>query len=107
METNMLHAVIISFAVATALYFFTKAIIRKYTLLKAFAPTPDKIEDFPQRTRELLTIFLGQKKLFQDFPAGIMHALIFWGFCVLLLRALTLFLMAFGGFDFHLPGVVH
>lgn len=103
MEHTFLHALIISMGIACSLYLFIGIVKRKFTLLTRCADVPDKIADHPQRISELLTIFLGQKKLFQEFRAGLMHAIIFWGFLILLLRAITLFMMCLFGFDFHLP----
>ncbi|MDH5764308.1 MAG: hypothetical protein OEZ51_15175, partial [Nitrospinota bacterium] len=46
-----------------------------------------------QRLRNTLRIALGQSKMFKDRPAGWMHALIFWGFLILLVRALYFFIL--------------
>jgi len=103
MNINLLHPIIISFAIPVALYFFGLTIRRQYMLMKACAPTPDPITDHGTRIKEVLTVYFGQKKLFQEQPAGLMHAIIFWGFCILAVRAVTMFGMAFAGFDFSLP----
>ncbi|MBU2573895.1 MAG: 4Fe-4S dicluster domain-containing protein [Elusimicrobia bacterium] len=95
---------IIGIAIPAALFFFARAVYLRYRLMLACAPAPDTIADHGARLKELLTIFLGQKKLFQDLLPGVMHAVIFWGFCVLSLRTITMFGMAFAGFDFYLPG---
>ncbi len=105
MQWHVADAIIVGIAIPISLYLFGKALYRKYQLMKACASIPDPIEDHLTRIKEILTIFLGQKKLFQDLQPGIMHALIFWGFCILLVRAVTMFGMAFAGFDFHLPGL--
>src|SRR4051812_2580963 len=45
---------------------------------------PDPRSDHPlARVKNLLTIGVGQSKIFRDSVAGPMHAAIFWGFCVL------------------------
>ncbi len=103
METNLLHAILIGLAIPIALYLFGKEIEKKYRLMKALSPVPDPITEHGKRIKEVFSYFLGQKKLFQETAPGWMHALIFWGFCILLLRAVTLFGMAFAGIDFHLP----
>ena len=47
---------------------------------------------------------LGQRKfLTGEQPAGIMHALIFWGFVVLMLQVITLFGRAFDA-GWNIPG---
>ncbi|MCX5794820.1 MAG: (Fe-S)-binding protein [Elusimicrobia bacterium] len=104
MHWHAADAVVVGIALPISLAVFSRAVYRKTRLLQALAPVPDPVADHPRRIQEFLTIFLGQKKLFQDPVPGLMHALIFWGFCALLLRALTLFGMALGGgFGFHLP----
>ena len=106
MHWHATDALVVGTALPVSLAFFLRAVYRKTRLIQALAPAPDPVADHPQRLKELLTIFLGQKKLFQDPAPGVMHAIIFWGFCALLLRALTLFAMALGGgFGFHLPGL--
>ncbi|HPQ41789.1 MAG TPA: (Fe-S)-binding protein, partial [bacterium] len=103
MDHTYFHALFISLAIATAVYFFLAIIRRKYALLTHMQAVPDPIGDHGHRLKEILTIFLGQKKLFQEFRPGIMHAIIFWGFLILLLRAITLFGMLLFGYNAHLP----
>ena len=107
MDHTLFHALIISLAIPAALYPFYQAVRRKLAILQTCAPVPDPIGDPVKRIKELLTIFLGQRKLFQEFKPGIMHAVIFWGFLALLVRAVTLFMMCLFGFDFHLPFLGH
>ena len=47
------------------------------------------------RLKNTLIIAFGQIRLFKDSKAGWMHAIIFWGFLILLLRATQFFLMGF------------
>jgi Fe-S oxidoreductase len=51
-------------------------------LVRAARPL-DRTDDVPRRVKNEATIVLGQRKLFQRFVPGLMHALIFWGFLVL------------------------
>jgi len=103
MHWHPIDAVVVAVSIPISLAVFAAVVWRKWRLLKACASIPEPIQDHPKRLWELLTVFLGQKKLFQEPLPGLMHALIFWGFCILLLRALTLFGMALTGFTFHLP----
>ncbi len=48
------------------------------------------LEDWPARVRGLLVWAIGQKRMFSEPVAGIMHALIFWGFLVFGVRSLSL-----------------
>jgi Fe-S oxidoreductase len=51
-------------------------------LVRAARPL-ERTDDVTRRVRNEATIVLGQRKLFQRFVPGLMHALIFWGFLVL------------------------
>ncbi len=97
------HSLIIALAIPVAIYFFYIAVKKKLLIMKQCSPVPDSIADHSIRIKEFFTIFLGQKKLFQEFKPGLMHAVIFWGFLILLQRALTMFGMSLFGFSFHLP----
>ncbi len=57
---------------------------------------PENRWDHPlKRFINTLRIAIGQSKMFKDVPAGWMHALIFWGFLILLFRAAQFFLIGF------------
>ena len=58
-----------------------------------------------ERIKITLKIAFGQTKLMQDKSAGWMHALIFWGFLILLFRAAEFFFIGFfPETDFSFPG---
>ena len=62
-------------------------------LLAALEPA-DRFNRFARRLRSMLVVAVGQKRLVgrrRERLSGIMHALIFWGFCVLLIRSITLY----------------
>src|SRR3954462_2170920 len=64
-----------------------------------------RLDQLPRRVRHALTDGVGQRKFLRgEQPAGIMHALIFWGFVVLLLQVVTLFGRAFDA-DWTPPGL--
>lgn len=52
--------------------------------LNALGRSVDRSSDLPRRIAREGSHVLGQRKLFQRFAPGLMHALIFWGFLVLL-----------------------
>jgi len=55
----------------------------------------DRFDRIPERIKQMLVGAIGQMKFFnpgQDQPAGIIHALVFWGFLILALQVLTMFL---------------
>ena len=54
--------------------------------------------------RNVFVLGFGQRKFLKgEQPAGIMHALIFWGFVVLLLQVITLFGRTWDA-NWHIPG---
>ncbi len=59
-----------------------------------------------QRIQTLLSVGIGQRKMFKEPISGLMHAFTFWGFCILGVRTTMLFVMAFVP-DFQLPGPLH
>jgi Fe-S oxidoreductase len=63
-----------------------------------------RLDRIPERIRRAVAYGLGQKKfLVGEQPAGIMHALIFWGFVILMLQVITLFGRAFD-VNWNIPG---
>lgn len=55
-----------------------------------------------RRVWDAVVYVLGQKRMFGDPIPGVMHALIFWGFCVFLLRSVSLVFEGVTGGS-HLP----
>lgn len=54
-----------------------------------------QLERWGERIRGMLLYAIGQKRMFQEPVAGIMHALIFWGFLVFAVRSLSLVVEGF------------
>lgn len=76
--SNLVFAAIL----AVALGFFARSAQRLVRWLKL--AKPEVRTDHPDiRTRNFLLIGLGQSKILRDPLGGMMHALVFWGFCVL------------------------
>ena len=83
---------------------FSRTMIRRIQLLKALAPT-DRANHLKARLINMATLAIGQKRLVgraKERSSGLMHAFIFWGFCILLLRSLTLYGEGFQE-GYHLP----
>lgn len=86
-----------------ALLVFTGTIGSRIRLLAAAAPEP-RFDRIPERIKRTTVYALGQKKfLTGEQPAGIAHAMIFWGFVVLGLQVITQFGRAFD-VNFNIPG---
>ncbi len=75
---------------------FGRTMYYKIQLLLALGPLDlsGRINNMGERLKNLAVIAIGQKRLVgrkREWLAGIMHAFIFWGFCVLLIRSITLY----------------
>lgn len=69
--------------------------LRPKLRMLGIAQPDNRFGDIPARLSAVAAIALGQSKMFKDKAPGWMHALIFWGFLILLLRALEFFLWGF------------
>ena len=76
---------------AIGLLVFAGIIAGRLRLLLRARPAA-RLDRIPERIRRAVVYGLGQKKFLRgEQPAGIMHALIFWGFVVLMLQVIMLF----------------
>ncbi len=95
---------ILALLTLTALAFFAAALLPKLKVLLK-AEKENRFDKPLQRIGHTFKIAFLQTKLFKRQPAGWMHALIFWGFLVLLLRASHFFVIGFfPGLPIPLPG---
>ena len=84
---------------------FAGILAGRMRLLFAAQPAA-RLDRIPQRIRRAVVDGVGQRKFLRgEQPAGIMHALIFWGFVVLMLQVVMLFGRTFDE-DWSLPGSV-
>jgi Fe-S oxidoreductase len=79
----LLPAVILLALVAAAAGLFARRARLLYRLVR-LGRAVDRTRDVPVRVEREVTVVLGQRKLLQRLLPGVMHALIFWGFLVLL-----------------------
>jgi Fe-S oxidoreductase len=87
-----------------ALLSFAAILGNRLRLLIAARPA-NRFDRIGERVKRMLVDGFGQRKfLIGEQPAGIMHALIFWGFVVLLLQVITLFGEAWNP-NWHIPGL--
>ena len=78
---------------AVGLGFFARTMYQRILLLTSLEPA-DRFNRIKDRLKNLVIIAFGQKRLVgrkKERASGIMHAFIFWGFCILLIRSLTLY----------------
>ena len=88
----------------TGVLLFAGIIAGRVRLLLAARPA-GRFDRIPERIRRAVVDGLGQRKFLSgEQPAGIMHALIFWGFVVLMIQVVLLFGRTFdAGWD--IPGL--
>ncbi len=94
-----MNPLLMSVLLIVALAVFGRTMFRKIQLLQALAPA-DRANHLKERLVSMLVLAVGQKRLVgrsKERSSGIMHALIFWGFCILVIRSLTLY-----GEGFHI-----
>lgn len=87
-----------------ALGFFTYSIYKKYKVL-TLAKASDRLDNLSDRIKSLLTYGFGQERLIKrDFWPGLLHAFIFWGFCIVALQTIYSFALGFDA-NFTFPFV--
>ncbi len=80
---------------AIALVVFGAIIVVRTRLLLRARPA-GRFDRIPERIKRTVVYGLGQKKfLVGEQPSGIVHALVFWGFVILMLQVITMFGRAF------------
>jgi Fe-S oxidoreductase len=76
-------AIIFALILVGAFGFFVFSVRRMIQLI-AIGKPENRLDHISQRLKNLITVALGQSKLFREPIPGLMHAFIFWGFLVLL-----------------------
>jgi Fe-S oxidoreductase len=87
---------------AVAAFFFFKKALKLFSFVRAGKPI-DRFDNPVARLKNVLVYAIGQKRLFQKGYGGALHAMIFWGFCVLSLANLTLLIRGPAGRHFNFP----
>ena len=99
-----MNPVLMSLLLMVGLALFGRTMIGKIRLLMALEPA-DRTNHIKKRLENMVVFAMGQKRLVgrkKEWTSGMMHALIFWGFCVLSIRTITLFGEGYSS-GFHLP----
>jgi len=92
-----LSAVALLVALLVAGGLFARRAMLLFEIVKAGAPS-DRSGEVPARARAEAVVVMGQSKLLQRLGPGLMHAVIFWGFLVLLP---TILIAMIGAVDPH------
>ncbi|MCK5313251.1 MAG: (Fe-S)-binding protein, partial [Desulfobacteraceae bacterium] len=91
-----MNPLLMSILLIVGLGIFGRTMYFKIQLLLALGPVDlsGRINNIVERLKNLVILAIGQKRLVgrkREWLAGIMHAFIFWGFCVLLIRSISLY----------------
>ena len=97
--TKIIFAIILAISLGT----FVFLMIRRYKILTIAKPI-DRFNNYWERIKGVLVYYLGQRRILdpKHKMAGLMHALIFWGFVAVSINTLHLIFRAFFP-EFHLP----
>ncbi|MBI5528828.1 MAG: 4Fe-4S dicluster domain-containing protein [Deltaproteobacteria bacterium] len=90
--------------IAVGLAVFARTLWKRWEILTIGKPE-DRFSNPGARIANMLRVAIFQSKILNEFQAGIMHALIFWGFCVVSLN--TTIFVAEGFSNELLPKVLH
>lgn len=99
-----MNPLFMSFLLIVGLAIFGRTMFFKIRLLMALEPA-NRANHIKERLKNMVVLALGQKRLVgrkKEWTSGVMHALIFWGFCILLIRSLNIYGEAFVK-GYHLP----
>src|SRR5260221_10979775 len=80
-------------------------LVHLFRLMRIGRSDPERWGRLPRRIRDEIVVYLGQRKLFKRPYSirGIAHALIFWGFLVIVAATTELLIAGVSG-GWHLPG---
>lgn len=84
----MIKQLIFASTLIISLGTFTWTIMRIFSYMKFTKPFP--INNIPQRFMVMLKVAIGQTKIFRYPVMGFLHALVFWGFLVILIGSLEM-----------------
>ena len=88
-----MNPLLMSLLLFAGLALFSRTMYKKILLLMALEPAC-RSDHIRERLKNMVILAIGQKRLAgrkKEWTAGIMHALIFWGFCILLIRSLNIY----------------
>ncbi len=99
-----MNPLFMSILLIAGLAVFSRTIHSKILLLMALEPC-ERSHSVKEGLKAVAVMAMGQKRLVgrkKERASGLMHALIFWGFCILLIRSITLYAEGFSQ-GWHLP----
>jgi Fe-S oxidoreductase/nitrate reductase gamma subunit len=96
----------IALLVTLGVFFYTvRRILKFFSLTKSGFP----VKNIGERIRVMMRVAFGQTKIFRRPVIGFFHALVFWGFCVILFGSIEMVIDGLAGTEKSLSflGVVH
>jgi Fe-S oxidoreductase/nitrate reductase gamma subunit len=96
----------IALIITLGVFFYTARRILKYF---SFTKTGFPIKNPGKRFRVMMQVAIGQTKIFRQPVIGFFHALVFWGFCVILIGSAEMVIDGLTGTErvFHFLGPVY
>lgn len=85
----MTKQIVFAFALLVTLgvFFYT---VRRIVSFFKFTRPAFPVKDFGKRINVMLTVAFGQTKIFRKPVLGLFHALVFWGFCVIIFGSIEM-----------------
>ncbi|HEY5138999.1 MAG TPA: hypothetical protein VIJ25_06725, partial [Methylococcales bacterium] len=104
----MAKQIVFAISILVTLGIFTFTILRLISYFR-FTRANFPISDFGKRFIVMLDVAIGQTKIFRRPVVGFFHALVFWGFCVILFGSIEMIIDGLFGIEKSLKalGVLH
>lgn len=104
----MAKQIVFAITMLITLGVFTFTILRLISYFK-FTKANFPIRNFGKRFKLMLEVAIGQKKIFRRPVIGFFHALVFWGFCVIIFGSIEMIIDGLFGIEKSLKvlGVLH
>ncbi|MGC8927734.1 MAG: (Fe-S)-binding protein [Myxococcota bacterium] len=100
-HNSVLAMILFILVIATGIAVFAYLMYQRWQILK-IGKYEDRFSNFTTRIKNVIVVAFFQKRILNELQAGIMHAFIFWGFCVVSINSLTFIGEGFIN-GFHLP----
>jgi Fe-S oxidoreductase/nitrate reductase gamma subunit len=99
-----MYPILTSILIFVAIVVFVYSMYNRLLLMAAAKGSDNRLDQIPRRIKDMFQYAIGQKRFFKkrDLISGLMHVAIFWGFCVISIRTITLFGLGYSE-GFHLP----
>lgn len=100
----MIKQIVFIIAVVLTIIVFLYTSVKIYKLFKLTKPA-FKVKDFGRRIGVTLKVAIFQSKIFRSPVLGFMHAMVFWGFCMILFGSVEMIIDGLFGYEKILAGL--